>query len=108
MKLNILTLSRHDLSALIAGVGGGAVALIRAAKHRKEPIKLRYIFGSLFVAAFAAWLVSLLLPHHINGDIRTAICGIAGMTGDKVLSILENNWLEYIEYRTGGRRHYDD
>ncbi len=101
--MHISNVSIHDLVATLAGIGGGAVALIRSAKKRKKPIHVGQIFGSLFVSAFAAYLVALLLPQTLNNDVRTAVCGIAGMSGNNVLDILESSWLDYIKFKAGGR-----
>ncbi len=79
-----------NISIILAGVAGGSVALIRAAKKKKTPIRLGGILSSLFVASFTAYMVSLLLPDTINSDLEIVICGISGMCGDRILILLEH------------------
>ena len=78
-----------NISSIVAGIAGGTVTIIRVAKHTNEPMKVGSVLGSLFIAAFTAWMVSLLLPNTLSNDFQTVISGIAGMSGDKLLCIFE-------------------
>ncbi len=89
--------SINNISVIVAGIAGGAVTLIRVTRRKKIPLKVGQVFCSLFVAAFTAWMVALLLPQNINHDIRTAICGIAGMSGDRLLLLVERSSVKDIK-----------
>lgn len=78
-----------NLLTIGSGLAGGVAAIIRSAKGRKAPPGICSIFGSLFIAAFAAFMVSQLLPDNLSINVRTVICGIAGMSGDRMLTVIE-------------------
>ncbi len=78
-----------NVTVILSGLAGGTVALIRSARAHKKPIAMKSILGSLFIAAFTAWMVSLLLPDGVSQNTRTVLCGIAGMSGDKILSMVD-------------------
>lgn len=87
-----------NIGLLLAGFAGGAVTLIQSARRRKRPHSTRYIVGSLFISAFAAWLLSMLTcQFDIADGLRMAIAGIAGMSADRILEMVESRFIKEIE-----------
>lgn len=83
-----------NIGIIIAGIAGGAVALIQAARKRKKSYTILQVAGSLFVSAFAAWVWSMMTSQFEVADgIRVALAGIAGMSADKVLDLMSDRFI---------------
>jgi len=86
-----------NLGVLLAGISGGAVTLIQGARRRRTPHTIKYISGSLFISGFAAWLVSMLTCQFELADgVRMAIAGIAGMSADRFLELIEDRFVKEV------------
>lgn len=88
----------RNIGLLLAGISGGAVTLIQSARRKKTPHTTKHIVGSLFISAFAAWLLSMLTSQLDLADgIRMAIAGIAGMSADRILEMVESRFIQEIK-----------
>lgn len=87
-----------NVGLLLAGISGGAVTLIQSARRRKKTHTTQHIVGSLFISAFAAWLLSMITAQFDLADgIRMAIAGIAGMSADRILEMVESKFIQELK-----------
>lgn len=89
-------LGQHFAAGVI-GLLGGAVTVIRSAKTKKTPGSVGQVLGSLVVASFTSWLVSLILPEGFDENYKTFLLGVSGMSGERILAILEEKSVAQIE-----------
>lgn len=81
------------LTAILAGMVGGVVSMLRGAPLRDSPLRVPQIASFIFIAAFTSWLVSLILSPDMSENYRAFILVVAGMVADQLLTAIEKNLL---------------